>query len=546
MPHVESLLEVDPTHPEARRVATRLLESKGLAARAAAALAAGAPTTEERARYLGIELENTRGPRRRDVLRRIGILKQDELADAPGAFEAFEQALGIDPADDELRRRYVELGSQLKGPLEVARTFARVSTVAKDAAVRSRITAEMGELLLRGGDAKRARTTLAGVIAATSADPAAVLVAARALAGVYEAERDSKNLVEVLSRIGEISTDDAEKQRANERVAQLCAELGDTDRAIAAWRRLVDVQAPSAGSGLARAGTGQTARERALEALEPLYEQRGDWIDLSFVLEQRAKEMTDRVQARALSFRAGEVLTQKAKDSGSAAEAWRTMIETYGPARDVYAQWMPILEAARQWPELAAALVHDAALAPRRGARRDPRAPRHRVSYTYPRSGRRHRGVQERARHRPPGEDEPRDAREAPRRGRASPHRRRGARADLPPRRRDQRSPPRARHQVPALADRPGSPDCARGGGGTSPSRSRATRRSTSSRAVSPRRWRAASRSVPGSVASICSPVTPTRSVAPRCSAGPRRAPRHHGRAARAREARRRGIRRVR
>ena len=361
MPHVEALLDVDPTHPDARRVATRLLESKGLAARAAAALAEGAPTTEERARYLGIELENTRGPRRRDVLRRIGILKQDELDDAQGAFEAFEQALAIDPADDELRKRFVELGSVLKGPLEVARTFARVSTVAKDAAIRSRITAEMGELLLRGGDAKRARTTLAGVISAPSADPVAVLVAARALAGVYEAEKDAKNLVEVLSRIGESSTDDDEKERTNERVAQLSAELGDVERSIAAFRRLVDVPGESQ---TRRRVNGMTARERALEALEPLYEQRGDWIDLSFVLEQRAKDLPDRIQARALSFRAAEVLTQKAKDNGSAAQAWSQMVETYGPARDVYAQWMPILETNRQWPELANALLQDSQLAP--------------------------------------------------------------------------------------------------------------------------------------------------------------------------------------
>jgi|GEM_PF-405214 len=353
MPHVEALLEADPTHPDARRVATRLLESKGLAARAAAALAEGAPTTEERARFLGIELENTRGPRRRDVLRRIGILKQEELGDPQGALEAFEQALSIDPADDDLRRRYVELGTALKGPLEVARTFARVSTVAKDAAIRSRITAEMGELLLRGGDAKRARTTLAGVISAASADPAAVLTAARALAGVYEAENDAKNLVEVLSRIGEMSADEAEKQRANERVAQICSDdLHDVERAVAAWRRLVD----------------SPARDRALAALEPLYEQRADWMDLSFVLEQRAKDMVsnggDRGQARELSFRAAEVLTQKAKDATSASEAWRQMLETYGPARDVYAQYAPLLEAQRQWPELASSLVHDAQLAP--------------------------------------------------------------------------------------------------------------------------------------------------------------------------------------
>ncbi len=350
MPHVEAILEADPTNPEARRVATRLLESKGLAARAAAALAPGAGTTEERARFLAIELENTRGPKRRDVLRRIGVLKQDELGDAQGAFDAFEQALGIDPADDDLRHRHAELGVALKGPAEVARTLARVSTVAKDAGVRSRITAEMGEMLLRAGDAKRARTTLAGVLSSTSADPQAVLTAARALAGVYEGENDVKNLVEVLTRIGEQSPLETERQAANERIAELATnELDDLDRAISAWRRLVDTP----------------ARPRALAALEPLYEERCEWIDLSYVLEQRAKDEPDRATARALSFRAAEVLTTKAKDVTSAHEAWRKMVETYGPARDVFEQWMPLLEQQRLWPELAGALAKDAELAPR-------------------------------------------------------------------------------------------------------------------------------------------------------------------------------------
>ena len=348
MPHVEALLEREPHNADARRVAMRLLESKGLAARAAAALVAGAESTEERTKYLGIELEHTRGPRRRDVLRRIGILKQDELGDVQGAFEAFEQALGIDPADDELRQRYVQLGSQLKGPLEVARTFARVSTVAKDAGVRSRITAEMGDLLLKGGDMKRARTTLAGVLAAPSADPVAILTAARALATVYAGEGDVKNLVEVLGKIGELSTVEEEKQAANERIAEICGnELGDVERAIAAWRRLVD----------------SPARPRALAALEPLYEERKQWGDLAFVLEERAKDTPDHDEARALAFRAAEVRTSHAGDPGAATESWRALIERFGPARDVYAHYLPLLESERKWPELAEGLTKDAELA---------------------------------------------------------------------------------------------------------------------------------------------------------------------------------------
>ncbi|MFO0736875.1 MAG: tetratricopeptide repeat protein [Labilithrix sp.] len=348
MPHVEALLEKDPENAEARRVATRLLESKGLAARAAAALVAGATSTEERTKYLGIELEHTRGPRRRDVLRRIGILKQDELGDTQGAFEAFEQALGIDPADDELRQRYVQLGSAIKGPLEVARTFARVSTVAKDAGVRSRITAEMGDLLLKGGDMKRARTTLAGVLAAPSADPVAVLTAARALATVYAGEGDVKNLVEVLGKIGELSSNEDEKQAANERIAEICGnELHDIERAIAAWRRLVN----------------SPARQRALAALEPLYEERKQWGDLAFVLEERAKDTEDEAEARALAFHAAEVRTSQAGDPAAAVESWRALIMRFGAARDAYAHYLPLLESERKWPELAEALTKDAELA---------------------------------------------------------------------------------------------------------------------------------------------------------------------------------------
>lgn len=119
-------------------------------------------------------------------------------------------------------------------------------------------------------------------------------------------------------------------------------------RSFAYWRRLVD----------------SPARARALAALEPLYEARSAFLDLSFVLEQRSKDEPDRDKARELAFRAAEVLTTKAKDVSSAAEAWKHLLETYGPARDVYAQYLPILEAGRQWSELAEGLAKDVELAP--------------------------------------------------------------------------------------------------------------------------------------------------------------------------------------
>jgi len=116
LPHVEALLLLEPTHEEARKVAQKLVVIKGLAGRAAAALAqafevSGTPT--EIARFLMIELESTRGPRRAHLLGRVGKLKAERMGDEKGALEAFEQALAVDASDEEVRARYVALAGKL-------------------------------------------------------------------------------------------------------------------------------------------------------------------------------------------------------------------------------------------------------------------------------------------------------------------------------------------------------------------------------------------------------------------------------------------------
>ena len=135
MPHVEQLLAAEPTNEAARRAAQKLVVIKGLAGRAAAALAAAAEafgTPQEVARYLTIELENTRGPKRAELLARLGRLKHERMGDDKGAFEAFEQALAIDASDDALRGQYIELAGRLKRYVDAAKTLTRVLSVAKE------------------------------------------------------------------------------------------------------------------------------------------------------------------------------------------------------------------------------------------------------------------------------------------------------------------------------------------------------------------------------------------------------------------------------
>jgi tetratricopeptide (TPR) repeat protein len=352
MPHVEALLLADPSHDEARRVALKLLEVKGLAARAAAALAsaceqAGVP--QDVARFLAIELEHTRGPKRRDVLRKIGFLRQDKLLDLEGAFDVFEQVLALDPTDEEVRRRFVDLASVLHKELVAAQTLSRVGTGVKDPGLKAHLAAELGKLYLAGGDGKRARATFVGVLALPDLEPALNLVAARALCSIYAAEGDHKSLADALERVALLEPDEQLRQTANFELAELATSaLHDPARAIAAWRRLA----------------GTTLRARALEALEHLYDAAGDAIELADVLEERAKDTESPDEARLLAFRAAEVLTTRTSDSAKASAAWRRVTDKFGAARDVHARWLPLLESRRQWPELATALDAEATLAP--------------------------------------------------------------------------------------------------------------------------------------------------------------------------------------
>ncbi|WP_394823719.1 tetratricopeptide repeat protein [Pendulispora albinea] len=366
-PHVEALLALDPESETARNVAERLLEIRGVAARAASALAdaheaSGKP--QDVARYLSIELEHTRGTRRMAVLRRLGILLQDRIGNKIGAFDAIEQALTLDPAGDTLRERYVALAVALGRQLDAAKTLAKVAVTAKDAPVRARITADIGQLFAAGGDRKRARAVYASVLATPGVPDDAALRAARALTDIYEADGDLRELGAVLERRAELETDEGLLRASLEKWAELAmGPLEDPARAIVAWRKLLGLEQAAGAS-----------RERALESLERLYLDAGEVTELAWVMGERAVTAPPR-EARSLMIRAAEALTAVASSlsgpgqaateaQGRAIAAWRRLIERFGPSRDVYASFIPLLEEIGDWPELAQALEADAALVP--------------------------------------------------------------------------------------------------------------------------------------------------------------------------------------
>jgi tetratricopeptide (TPR) repeat protein len=349
LPHVEHLLAMDPMHVEARKVAQRLVGLKGLAARAAAALATACEqfgTPQETARYLTIELENTRGAKRVAPLVKLGKLKRDRLGDPTGAFEVFEQALGIDPTDDALRACYVAVGDELGSWAETAKTLGRALATVTDPAIRAKLSAQLGAALQKRGDPERATLVLSGVLAAPEAPIEAVLAAARTLRMIHEDEKDPQALCDVLEWIVELEPDNEERLAADERLAEVATDLQDTRRAIAAYERLLST----------------VARARALAALAPLYEASGEPDKRARLLEEQAKDATDPAQERELMMLAAALRANEGNDPAAVVSACRAIVGRFGPAGDVLTLLASALETQQEWADLAGVVAQKAAL----------------------------------------------------------------------------------------------------------------------------------------------------------------------------------------
>jgi tetratricopeptide (TPR) repeat protein len=348
LPFVEQLLSLDPAHEGARRVAHDLVSVRGLAGRAAAALAAAYEAIgsyREVGHFLSVELENTRGPKRAPLLGRLGRLKQDRTGDLVGAFEAFEQALAIE-SDHDIRDRYVALASVLRRHSAAAKTLTRLVGGSKDPAERARASAQLGEALLRSGDTGRATPILEAVLATPDAPQDAVLSAARLLRDLLGADKDARVLCDVLERIAATEPDAEQRREADEQISELAMRLKDLPRAIGAYERLLPT----------------SSRARALDALPPLYEATGASAQHARLLEERAKDAPDPLQARGLLMRAAEIRVRDASDPTAAIMTCRAVIARFGAEEDVLSLLVPLLEGRGLWVDLAEALAWQAAL----------------------------------------------------------------------------------------------------------------------------------------------------------------------------------------
>ncbi|HEY6079112.1 MAG TPA: tetratricopeptide repeat protein, partial [Polyangiaceae bacterium] len=337
--HIEGLLQLEPGHPSALAAAEGLLENRALAPRAAAALSDAyerAGRTDRAIAMLSFELKSVRGPRRVEVQRRLGIMRQDVLSDPAGALELLGPVVAGNPGDDDLRGRFVALSLALSRPEQAARLLSRALTTSKDNAVRARVAADVGLVYLRSGDVKRAKAAFQQVIDLGERG-AATLVAARELCELCTESAELKQLIGALTLVVELEQDREPCQAAARRLARLCdGDAKDTERATIAWRALL----------------GSPWTDEALRRLETLYREANDDDGLAEMLFHRSERTKDPDEARVLALSAAELATEKGRNPDNAIELWEKLIERYGASPELYRRLMPLLVQAKRFFEV--------------------------------------------------------------------------------------------------------------------------------------------------------------------------------------------------
>ena len=352
LPHIEEILRAEPTHEQARRVAEELLGHKALTARAAAALGAAFEAAEEpaeAARLIGIEIEALRGPKRLEAQKKLARITLEQLGDLDKTFPMYEAIVPLDPTDDDVRARFVQLSSAIDKQLEATRTLARASTATRDLTVRARINADLGDLYRELADVKKARAAYQAVLDAR-ADEAASLRAARAMAALSREPHDPKALVAALAQLCEVEPEEEARLAAIAELARVSeGELADLPAAIVAHERL----------------RGTKLEADANVALARLYEAAGNIAALVAVLDRMVASERLPARAKDLAFRAADLRSSRLQDRAAALTAWLAYVATYGATREALARLCPLLEQDKRWDELVVALAKEAALAPK-------------------------------------------------------------------------------------------------------------------------------------------------------------------------------------
>jgi tetratricopeptide (TPR) repeat protein len=367
--HIEEILRSRHDDADARELAERMLDIGSLRLRTAALLENVYEARDEvrsLVRMLEIRLDALRASRegakdaapakegeadeKKTLLRRIGELKDERLHDDAGAFEALAQLIPLVPDDDGVRERFIEIGKRINKHERVQAVLSTAADNAESPRVRAEILMLVANLLESSlGDATRAEEVYRRVLTIDPHEVSIVAPAARALSRLQADAGRHAALAETLEIEVKLEESIDARKALFERLGDLYESmLENRAKAIDAWSlRLAD----------------DGSDEKALGALERLYEAQGTHRELVGVLKKREEVTTDPDERKRAMVKAAQVLAGPIGDVTEATQAWRAVLETFGADRAAHAALSGLYEKAERYQDLGEIIDADLALA---------------------------------------------------------------------------------------------------------------------------------------------------------------------------------------
>ena len=164
------------------------------------------------------------------------------------------------------------------------------------------------------------------------------LMVCRRLSELYARTDQPRERLAILDRLGELEHDNASRRVVLGEAARLAESLGETDLALALWRRRIDRDP----NDLA-----------ALDALIALLESVERWTDLIPALDSRAGKKVTPAQRKSDLMRIAVIHADKLGDRPAAIEGWQRVMKDFGGDPETVGSLADLYAAETRWKELA-------------------------------------------------------------------------------------------------------------------------------------------------------------------------------------------------
>ncbi len=245
------------------------------------------------------------------VGKRLARVFEEELADVAKAEETYRYVLTISPQESEALGHLDRIYSSLEQWPELAGVLEQRALVADDTLEKVELYTRLGQVyeehLGQVTDAVRAYRRIFDELEPANA------FAIEALSRIYVQTENWQELQKVYERELDNAAGDVQEAEIRARMAHLAAErLSSVDTAIEGWKRVLDLRGED---------------PEALGALAGLYEQQGQWAELTDVLERHfdiAETDEDRVQ---VLVRRARLFAEQLNRDGEALETWQRVLD---------------------------------------------------------------------------------------------------------------------------------------------------------------------------------------------------------------------------